>query len=100
MEADASLSLYISTDGSNDTLANVTTSPVSTWFHVAAVYEPGNTQTLYVNGISVKSVAAPATMFQKGTPMKIGWRTKGMIDEVRVFSRALTANEIKRLASE
>ena len=37
---------------------------------------------------------------QNTLPIKIGWHTRGMIDEVRVFSRALTATEIGALASE
>ena len=100
MEDDDSASLYVSTNGTAYTLANVPGGPTATWFHFAAVYEPNKTQTLYINGVSVKSVAASPSMYQGSVSMKIGWHTRGSIDEVRVFSRALSAAEIAALASE
>jgi hypothetical protein len=100
MESDTSLSFYISQDGMNATDANHANGPITTWFHIAAVYQPGGAQILYIGGVQAASIAAPATIHQTAEQMMIGWRTSGMIDEVRIYSRALAATEISALASE
>ena len=100
METDTSLSFYVSPDGDAAVQANHANSNVSVWFHIAAVYEPGVAQTIYVNGVSFVSAAPPAAMHQTNVQMKIGTNTFGAIDEVRVYSRALGASEIAALAAE
>src|SRR5262249_8158535 len=75
------------------------------WYHVAGVYD-GASLILYVNGVFQASVAHSGAWAAGGTTA-IG-RGKynggitdffpGLIDDVRLYSRALTGAEIARLA--
>lgn len=82
------------------------------WTHVAAVVEQGKGVTIYVNGaaIATKENAAERTMNME--PLIIGreaWAGenmvqepcwyKGLMDEVKVWGRALTASEVKAEAA-
>jgi hypothetical protein len=100
MEGNATVSFYISSNGVVFSQANSDAGPTDTWFHIAGVFDPGKTQTLYVNGVAVNSVPPPFGMYQGTEPIKLGYNTKGAIDEVRIFSRALSAAEIAALAAE
>ena len=83
-----------------------TTAPVTTWTHVAAVQDgAANTRKLYVNGALVGSGAAQAAdgsgalwigQGNPGTGVAIE-SFAGIVDEVRVYNRALTATEIPTL---
>ena len=96
-------------DGANSTAvshAGTTTLAVDTWYHVAATFSRNGTATMYVNGVA------------EGTPVSIAGETgsvgsqaihigsessvsgtnftnfKGMVDEVRFWNVARTAQEI------
>ena len=74
--------------------------PAATWTHVAATFD-ATTQRLFVNGTQVSSLAASGTITTSTSPLRIGGNTiwsewfSGLIDEVRVYNRALTATEIQ-----
>ena len=75
--------------------------PINAWTHLAATYD-GTNMRLYVNGALVRSVARTGTIRTSGGALRIGgnqtWGGEwfaGLIDEVRVYNRALSASEIQ-----
>nr|AHN98026.1 Glucose/sorbosone dehydrogenase [uncultured bacterium lac193] len=73
---------------------------LNTWTHLAATYD-GATLRLYVNGTAVGSTALTGPLDTTTGPLRIGgnairseWFT-GLIDEIRVYNRALTQSEIQ-----
>ena len=71
-----------------------------TWHHVAAVYD-GTSHANYLDGVEVGRNSNPITPEPGPMSLKIGARGDdradrfiGLIDEVALYDRALTANEI------
>ncbi len=108
-DAGADLGFAIGTgDGSNDFSADTITSG-SKWHHVAAVFDPvAATQTLFFDGTPIAASPAATAIVADPTPttIRIGCRGDdtqffdGVIDEVRIYSRALSSAEITTLASD
>ena len=80
--------------------------PSNTWTHLAATYD-GTTQRLYVNGVQVGSRAQTGTLAVSANPLRIGGNTvwaneyfQGLIDEVRIYNRALSQAEIAAVSQE
>lgn len=79
----------------------------STWSHLVAVYKTSGIL-LYVNGVLVKTGASNsmnvsgtnANYFGNYADYDANWGFDGVIDEVGVWSRALTADEILTLYNE
>lgn len=79
--------------------------PLNTWTHVAMTFDSASGQyALYVNGQSVASVNSPGTIFPTDHNVLIGREDSyisrafdGLIDEVGIFNRALTASEIQAI---
>jgi hypothetical protein len=69
------------------------------WTHVAVTYDAG-TVTLYVNGEAAGSGSAESPLAGNELPLRIGADSNGeglfsgRVDEVRVYDRALSADEI------
>jgi hypothetical protein len=83
---------------------SATTRSLSTWYHVAGVYDAAaRVLNIYVNGVLDSGVLAgtvPASQFNAASNVNIGRRTggfyfKGTIDEVRVYNVALTQAQIQ-----
>lgn len=74
--------------------------PVNTWTHLAATYDKV-TLRLYVNAVQVASKPQTATLLTSTNPLQIGGDTffnqyfQGIIDEVRIYNRALSLAEIQ-----
>src|SRR5215510_9249799 len=73
--------------------------PTNTWTHLAVTYN-GSTLTLYRNGVAVANSNVSATLSPTTLNLQIGASQfgeyfKGLIDEVRIYNRALTATEIQ-----
>jgi glucose/arabinose dehydrogenase/fibronectin type 3 domain-containing protein len=85
--------------GSTPYIAGPTASPVGAWTHVALTYD-GTTLRLFVNGTQVTTRATTGVIQTTASPLWIGGNQpygeyfNGLIDEVRVYNRALTATEI------
>ena len=71
----------------------------NTWVHLATTYN-GSTQRLYVNGTEVASRAQSGSIEASNGALRIGGNSfwgeffQGRIDDVRVYNRALSANEV------
>ena len=79
-------------------------SPSNDWHHVAGVFEKGNNLTIYIDGIFQASIPIPNyPLWNPGTGYlpSIGAYNRGsaeysgLVDELAVFNRALSADEIK-----
>jgi hypothetical protein len=72
---------------------------LNTWAHLAATFDGTNLR-LYVNGTLVATRPASGSIVQSASPLQIGGAStinswfQGRIDEVRLYNRALTAQEI------
>lgn len=79
--------------------------PVDEWTHAAVTYDLAGVERFYMNGVLV-SEGGPGVPFEKNDGnFRMGTSgdcvgMNGMVDEVVVFSRALTGEEIAILASE
>ena len=74
-------------------------SPVGSWTHVALTYD-GSLLRLYVNGVQAASANVSGAIQQSSNPLWIGGNQYnenfvGLIDDVRVYNRALTQAEIQ-----
>jgi chitodextrinase len=74
--------------------------PLNTWTHLAATYD-GSTLKVYVNGAQAGSFAIAGNIAVSSGALRIGGNGvygeyfSGLIDEVRVYSRALSQAEIQ-----
>jgi hypothetical protein len=82
---------------------NVTASsalPLNTWSHLAVTSDGANVR-LFINGTQVATRASTGAIAVSASPLRIGgnavWSEyfAGLIDEVRVYNRALTAAQIQ-----
>jgi glucose/arabinose dehydrogenase/chitodextrinase len=87
--------------GGNVTFVGATAAnPLNTWTHVALTYD-GSLLRLYVNGNLVASQPASGTIQTNSSPLRIGGNVPygeffgGLIDEVRIYNRALSQAEIQ-----
>ena len=73
---------------------------LNTWTHLAASYD-GAAFRLYVNGSQVTSRAVSGSVATSTSPLRLGGNTiwgeyfAGVIDEVRIYNRALSAAEVQ-----
>lgn len=81
-------------------------SPLSygAWYHVVGVYN-GDSVDIYVNGVKSGSAPFAGEVISTGQPLLLGRNAiggdnfKGLIDEFRVYNRAITEGEVQALYS-
>jgi hypothetical protein len=77
-----------------------TANPVNAWTHVALTYD-GSMLRLYVNGVLASSSAQSGAIQTNSNALRIGGNVpygeffQGLIDELRVYNRALSQAEIQ-----
>ena len=82
-------------NGNTGYVSGTTASPVNVWTHVALTYD-GAMLRLYVNGVQAGSQARTGSIQTNSNPLWIGGNSpygeyfQGLIDEVRVYNRALS----------
>ena len=91
--------------GSSYVIDTLTTIALNTWYHVVASYDATtNKVTFYVNGLPTTTSGALGTWTSSGGS-DVGSYSgcpgsnyfNGSLDDVRVYSRALSANEVQQL---
>jgi glucose/arabinose dehydrogenase/chitodextrinase len=86
--------------GGEQNAAGTAKLPLDTWSHLAATWD-GATLRLYVDGVESGSKAVSGSLVDTSGPLDIGANTvwgehfAGLIDDVRVYNRALGASEVQ-----
>jgi hypothetical protein len=89
--------------GTQYRLTGTTKLNLNQWYHIAATFDSdNNAQRLYLNGAleatGTQATGATGTTWSKAFIGRVGNQfLNGFIDEVSVFSRVLTATDIKRV---
>lgn len=93
-------------DGNVRTVSSTYSLTANTWYHVTAVATNSGLMNLYVNGLAQSTGVAVGTMWTGGDRYYIGSNASGMawyygyMDDVRLYSRALSQTEITSLAGK
>ncbi len=91
---------YVNVGGTDVSVGGTAALPLNAWSHLALTYGSG-VQRLYVNGVQVGTRTLTGSIRTTGNALTLGGNTvwgewfSGLIDEVRVYNRALSAAEIQ-----
>jgi hypothetical protein len=110
-QSQAGFSLYLFSPSREYGNYQINWSRTSSWKHIVATYEQGVVCQIYINGqLQYSSNNVPSTLASPNsttTPIEIGhahgqygdlW-LNGLLDDLRIYNRLLTTNEIYYLAS-
>ncbi len=94
----------IGIDGGGQFVGTSASITSNTWYHVALVFGSSSLK-LYINGVQQVSDTTTTTIGTSALATKMGIRAdlattemlNGLIDEVRIYNRALGASEVKQL---
>ncbi|HGE72516.1 TPA: LamG domain-containing protein [Candidatus Poribacteria bacterium] len=83
-------------DTSSRAIAPAGSYSLKKWYHLAGTFD-GTTLKVFIDGEEKSSAKSPAKEVpDTATPLQVGNRFTGSIDEFAMYKRALTADEIKR----
>ena len=91
---------YINVGGADRSAPGAAALALNTWTHLATTYD-GTTLRIFVNGAQVTTLAVTGSIATSTGALMIGGNTMwgeyfaGLIDEVRIYNRALSAAEIQ-----
>ena len=100
---------FVSSNGSTSVNTKSTTvMSASTWYHVAAVFDPSTAIRVYINGTmeGENTTSIPASIYDSTSDITVGIRTDssfkwgGLLDEFAIWERVLTDDEIAWLAAD
>lgn len=86
-------------------LLSTTTYNLNQWYHVVGTYDKQNMR-IFINGVQTNSASQTGTIVYASQPLTIGtWfngvgtgnQLNGFLDDIRLYSRALTVGEILAL---
>ena len=92
----------VSTNESGANVSSASGVNYGQWVHVAGVYD-GSTVRIYVNGVQQGSTPFTGSLMSYTQPLYIGAHgqpaefAKGVIDEVRIYSQALSPAQVQGL---
>jgi len=106
--ANGGLAMVVSPDGAFANSAGVadpTPLPLNQWLHVAGTFQPGVAMKLYLNGVLLQQLTSgvPNQIFSSTADLWMGLQYDssaanhlgGLIDEVALYNRVLSASEIR-----
>jgi hypothetical protein len=106
--SDRKIRFRICTDGWLGTLtdcASASTIATGTWYHFAGTYD-GTAMRVYINGALENSVPKSGAIFNSSEEVKVGrygyysgWVLHGAVDNVIIWNRALSSNEVWQVYS-
>ena len=82
-----------------------TTYALHVWYHVVGTYDKQNMR-IFIDGVQTNSASQTGTIVYAAQPLAIGtWypgigtgnQLNGQLDDIRIYSRALTAGEVRQL---
>jgi hypothetical protein len=83
----------------NNSATLVYQAPITGWNHIAVVYESRRPK-LYVNGVLVRTGLISGFSSVGGHPYSLGGGNyDGLLDDARIYNRAMTAAEVKALSA-
>jgi hypothetical protein len=72
--------------------------PVNEWFHLTGVYDVATgTVSLYLNGTVIKTASVSFPAWNADTAMSLGSKMRGDLDDVRIYQRPFSADDVTSL---
>jgi hypothetical protein len=108
IKSNGKLAIYCGTSAANSNYdgTGAFTLSANVWYHLACVFRGGVELTGYVNGILDANVSSPiSSLTATSSSVRMGLLSSstrginGQLDDIRIYSRALTPAEIRLLAS-